>query len=381
MKLLKRLLLFVIILIVVYNIWAATGRVKNTDGIKITSLTKEPITSVGIDSGRGNVIGLQPLLNAASYSSKESLLQSLLPYFSLAKEKRILNDKTIVVLPEYTGSWLVAANEKKSVYREAYIMDAMQTMVISNIFKFVWTYFTAPASSNKSTYAVFAMKGKEMAEIYQDVFSTLAKEFNVTIVAGSIVLPEPSINKEGKLTAGKGSLYNTSAIFDNKGNLVSPLVKKIYPVDEEAGFTACGIETQKPVFNTPAGNLGVLVCADSWYPAAYQSFNEDIKIIAVPSLGGTDDIWNAPWNGYNGFKAPGDVDTMDYKKLTEGEAWEKYSMGPRSVKAGVHYGMNVFFTGQLWDKKSEGRVLVLNKDSLTVYPPATFGRIVNLWLN
>ena len=105
MKLLKRLLLFVIILIVVYNIWAATGRVKNTDGIKITSLTKEPITSVGIDSGRGNVIGLQPLLNAASYSSKESLLQSLRPYFSFAKEKRILNDKTIVVFRDKKETW------------------------------------------------------------------------------------------------------------------------------------------------------------------------------------------------------------------------------------------------------------------------------------
>lgn len=381
MKFLKRLLLFVLVLIVAYNIWAGMGRAKNTDIIKSNSFPRDTLINIGIDSGRGNVIGLQPLLNAVSYSSKESLLQSLRSCFSNAKGQKFLNDKTIVVLPEYTGSWLVAVNEKKSVYSEAHIMDAMQTMVLSNIFKFGWTYFTAPASPNKSTYAVFAMKGKEMAEIYQDIFSTLAKEFNVTIVAGSIVLPEPSIDPKGKLVVAKGPLYNTSAIFDNKGNLVSPLVKKIYPIDEEAGFTACGIETQKPVFNTAAGKLGVLVCADSWFPAAYQSFSEDIKIIAVPSLGGTDDIWNAPWNGYNGFKAPADVDTTDYKKLTEGEAWQKYSMGPRSVKAGIHYGMNVFFTGQLWDKKSEGRVLVLNKDSLSVYPPANTGRIINLWLN
>ena len=71
----------------------------------------------------------------------------------------------------------------------------------------------------------------------------------------------------------------------------------------------------------------------------------------------------------------------DYKKITEGEAWQKYSMGPRSVNAGIAYGMNVFFTGDMWGKKAEGRVIVLDKNDLSVLPPTTTtGRIVNQWL-
>ncbi|MES1220320.1 MAG: carbon-nitrogen hydrolase family protein, partial [Bacteroidota bacterium] len=338
MKFFRWLLIVVVLVVLIYNVWASVNTVSKDYMGKPTPPSKDSVIIIGIDSGKGNIIGMQPLLTAENYASESNLLLSLRPYFELAKEKGLFNDKTVVVFPEYTGSWLVAAQEKKSVYAEAHIMDAMATMVTSNIFKFGWTYLTAPKVENKSTYAVFAMKAKQMAAAYQKIFSKLAKEFHVTVVAGSIVLPDPSIDKDGKLAVANGTLYNTSVIFDNNGSIISPLVKKIFPIDEEAGFTACAPVDQNPVFETPAGNMGVLVCADSWYPAAYQSFNSTVKIIAVPSLGATDDIWNAPWNGYNGFKAPADVDTSDYKKLTEGEAWKKYTMGTRAVKSGIHYG-------------------------------------------
>jgi len=381
MKFLCWLLFIIVAAVIVYNIWAYS----NTTGKYHTGIiirpSRDSVLSIGIDSGNGNIIGMQPYLTAENYSSEAYLIQSLRPYFELAKEKKLLNDRTIVVLPEYTGSWLVAAQEKKSVYTQSNISDAMTTMVTSNIFKYGWAYLRAPDVAGKSTYALFMMKSAQMATIYQNIFSKLAKEFHVTLVAGSIVLPDPSIDKSGKLVTSKGTLYNASVIFDPNGDIMSPLVKKIFPIDDEAGFTGCAPVDQNPVFNTPAGKLGVLVCADSWYPAAYKSFNSQVKIIAVPSLGSIDNIWNAPWNGYNGFKAPADVDTGDYKKLTEGQAWKKYTMGKRAVQAGVHYGMNVFFTGQLWDKKSEGRVLLLNKDSLMEFSPAYSGRIINLWLN
>ncbi|MBC7628624.1 hypothetical protein, partial [Ferruginibacter sp.] len=76
-----------------------------------------------------------------------------------------------------------------------------------------------------------------------------------------------------------------------------------------------------------------------------------------------------------------DVDTTLYKKITKGDAWIKYSMGRRAPQSSIHYGMNVFFTGRLWDLNPEGRVLVLNNDSLTVLSPAVKqGRVVNLYL-
>jgi len=227
------------------------------------------------------------------------------------------------------------------------------------------------------------MKAKQMAEQYQQVFSTLAKEYNCTIVAGSIALPDASITKEGNITIKKGGkIFNTSVVFGNDGKIIPPLVKKIFPIDSENGFTQCGSKEQQPIFQTKAGKMAVLICADSWYPGAYATIAGKAEFGVVPSLGaGTDSIWLAAWNGYNGFKAPADVDTTDYKKITEGDAWKKYSMGKRAVQSNIHYGLNVFFTGTMWDMNPEGRVLILNNGSLTVLPAAKGkGRMVSLWM-
>ena len=60
--------------------------------------------------------------------------------------------------------------------------------------------------------AQLRMKASRMADDYQRVFGGLARQFGVTLVAGSIVLPEPSL-REGRLVAGDGPLYNVAVTF------------------------------------------------------------------------------------------------------------------------------------------------------------------------
>jgi hypothetical protein len=104
-------------------------------------------------------------------------------------------------------------------------------------------------------------------------------------------------------------------------------------------------------------------------------------LIAVPSLADTDSAWRSAWSGYNGFAAPADVDTSDYRRMSEGQAWAKYSMSKRAPRVGIKRGINVFFTGNIWDMHPEGRMLMLQNDSLYVLEPAiSKGRIVNMWL-
>ncbi|KAF0243015.1 MAG: hypothetical protein FD183_155 [Chitinophagaceae bacterium] len=381
MKIFVRIIAFLIASVLLYNIWILTDMPERSATLTKPVVAKDAVVSFGVDSGKGNILGIQPYLTALNYATIPTFKESMRVYLEAAKEQGLLNEKTVVVFPEYIGTWLVAYEEKESLYNKATINDAMAAMVSTNIFKFSFEFLTAPKVAEQKKYAALAMKGKQAGIIYHDVFSELAKTYKVTIQAGSMVLPNPSVSADGKLIIKKGPLYNVAAVFNADGKIASPLVKKIFPIKEEQGFTYSGDETQSPIINTPAGKLGVLVCADSWYPAAYKNITSDVKMIVVPSLGETDAIWNAPWKGYNGFKAPADVDTTDYGKITEGAAWGKYSMGTRAVKAGVHYGMNVFFAGKIWDMKAEGRVLILNKDSLTVLPPSSTGRIVNLWLN
>jgi Carbon-nitrogen hydrolase len=382
MKFLVRFVGISMIVVALYNLWVVVDVPPTYKVLASSSVEANSIVSAGTDSGKGNFVGIQPALTPIHYANKVTLRDNLRSYLQAAKARGLITPKTIVVFPEYIGSWLVAMEQKNSVYEKTNLTDAMTAVITANLFKFAVAYITAPKGvTEKDKYAAFAMKARQMAETYDEIFSELASEFKVTIVAGSIVLPEPSINEMGHLKIERGQLYNTSVVYNPEGKIQGPLVKKIFPINDEAGFTASGDPAQVPVFNTPSGKLAVLVCADSWYPAAYAKLGADVKMIAVPSLGAEDAVWNAPWKGYNGFKAPNDVDTTDYNQISEGDAWQKYSMGPRARNANISYGMNVFFTGNMWGKKAEGRVLILDNDSLSVLPATTTaGRIVNQWL-
>lgn len=379
-----RIAIIVAILLSAYFIWSFTGRAteKETGWSKLPEFkARFEYIETGADSGKGNIIGIQPYLTATSYSTAFNFEVSLRFYFEQLKREDKLTEKSIVVLPEYIGTWLVAANEKEKIYKQETIEKAMTTMVRSNLFSFFVGYLKSPAK-DKSKYALFHLKAKKMAQQYQYVFSTLAKEYKCTIVAGSLVLPGATIDSNGKLQIKQGApLYNTCAVFGKEGKIISPLIKKIFPVDDEQGFTASADTEQQTVIETKAGKMAVLICADSWYPQAYKNLTNKVDFIVVPSLGGKDSIWLSAWKGYNGFQAPADVDTNDYYKITEGDAWLKYSMNKRAAQANIHQGMNVFFTGSLWDMKPEGRVLILQNDSTKVLPPAVGkGRIVCLWL-
>jgi hypothetical protein len=203
----------------------------------------------------------------------------------------------------------------------------------------------------------------------------------VTIVAGSIVLPEPTL-LNGRLQTGKGALQNVSLVFDPDGRVQPHIVRKIYLVNEEATFTSAGSAADLPVFDTPAGRLGVLICADSWYPAVYEALAaQQPMLLAVPNNQTPAGSWQRAWPGYNPGPTPADVDLADIGQITEGEAWLKYGLGGRLSKAGAKAGMHVFFHGRLWDQGSDGRTIIVTKDDLYETTHVAKAALANLWLS
>ena len=64
--------------------------------------------------------------------------------------------------------------------------------------------------------------------------------------------------------------YNTTVVLDPEGSIVSKYRKMHIPQDpgfEEKFFFAPG-DLGWPVFDTPWGKMGVLICWDQWYPEA-----------------------------------------------------------------------------------------------------------------
>ena len=350
--------------------------ITNLDTLSIPNLHQ-----FGSDRGRGNLLGIEPYMIQQDYASKESFFNKLNSYLLVAQHEKWLNEKTIVVFPEYVGSWLVLAGESEKIFQVATFNAAKRTMVFSHPFRFIANWL-ASREKGRAEAAFFRMKSNQMAEIYQDVFSQLAQEYAVTIVAGSIVLPALQISSQ-KLILTKGPLYNISLVFQRDGRPYPRPISKVFPTREELTFIAPAPIKDIPSFDTPAGRLGVLVCADSWFPQAYVPLKEQgIDLLAVPSCSAfVEHTWSQSWLGYDGWPAPTDVDLKDVHKLTEGQAWNKYALAGRIRSSGGTYGMNVFLRGKLWDQDLGGwpATLVRNGE-VFVEEETQKAAILSLWL-
>lgn len=372
-----KIAILVVLLIGLFQLWAQSDRIKSTEP---TPLKLENIEVIGKDSLKGNLLGIQPYLQPADYANETTFYNKLSGYLTEAKKNRFLNNKTIVVFPEYTGTWLVAVNEKASVYSASTVNNAITKVVLTHPLSFIKNYFGAPAE-DKAKYAVFLMKAEEMASIYERVFSKLAKEFEVTIVGGSIVLPEPSVSTSGRLQIKRGNLYNICGVFGPDGKLKDPLSVKAFPINDEKIFTSAGKAQNIPVYQTSAGNLGVVICADSWYPSAYETLkNKKANLLAIPSYSAPDNLWSTKWKGYNGASAPADVSKADIGNLTEKDAWLKYSMGGRASRSAISNGINVFLRGKLWDLGDDGSVIYLKNNSTNYSKIIDGAALINVWL-
>lgn len=181
------------------------------------------------------------------------------------------------------GTWLVLANEKGDLYQAQTLEEAMQLMVLSNLPKFATSYAEAKGE-DRVRDGLFRMKSGTMAQIYQDTFARLAKKYGVTIVAGSIDLPEPEV-ESGMLVPTSGELQNIAAVFRPDGTMYPDIVRKMFITSDEAAFVSPAGFEQQLTFDIPAGRLGVLICADSWYLEPYQTLTDQSPdIIVVPNL-------------------------------------------------------------------------------------------------
>jgi hypothetical protein len=375
-KVRRTIILLLLILCLAFVVWSRSGR-RPPPGAPALRLLD--VSSFGEDTGSGNLLGIQTHMVPADYASEERFRQKLDGYLAAAHDAGFLGPKTVVVFPEYLGVWLVAAGEKESVYSAPTIKAATKVLVASNLLSFLrWLPFAR--APRRADCAVFKMKARSMAAIYHRTFSQLAAEYGVTIVAGSIFLPEPQV-ADGVLLAGNGPLYNVSVLYTPDGRAQAPPVRKAFPIEEELGYIAAAAPEDIPAFDTPAGRLGILVCADSWYPEAYAALKDKgVELVAVPSYVSADDRWNAPWSGYDVENPPPGIAPEDLQHMTERDAWMAYALPARLPESGARAGINVFLRGRFWDLGSDGQSLAVLGPTTHTSPHVDGAALLNLWL-
>ena len=374
-KAVRYLLLLILLICLAYGIWSRCGR-RAPQGPP--QLKLGGVYTFGKDLGAGNLLIVQPYMLVGDYATGERFYRKLSGYLDAAQRHGLINEKTLVLLPEYLGAWLIVAGEKSAVYQMRTTNEATRALVQSNAPSFFLS-FVGSEESDRAQAALFRMKAKAMAGIYQQVVARLAKQFGATIVAGSILLPTPTL-RDGVLVAGKGPLFNVSVVYGPDGN-AKALATKVFLTKDEQRFLRAGSLRDLPVIETAAGRLGILICADSWYPAAYRSLRaRRAEIIAVPAFVSGDGKWKKRWNGYDGWPAPDDVDSKDLRHLSEEEAWLKYALPGRLESSGASAGCVAFLRGELWDLGSDGASFGVLGGRLHVSPLRDGAAIVNLWL-
>ena len=303
------------------------------------------MNSYGRKGNKGNLLGIEPYVVPEDYATTRNLERKLDGYLAAAKARGWINKRTVVLWPEYIGTWLVFAGVTPAPSLEGIIVN-----LIKSYPKEYNTFLGKAREQNKQYAALFRLKAQKVATDYQTVFSRLARKYKVTTVAGSLVLPATHV-VNGKLVVDVDwPLYNIGMVLDAKGRPYPQLVYKAYPTASELPFTTPGPVEALPVFDTPVGRLGVLICADSFYPQAYaQLKSQNVNAIAVPSYGhGGLKAWTATWQGNDGWPNPSDVDPQDVNTITNSDAWLKYSLVGRIGESGAAHGINVFLHGALW---------------------------------
>jgi predicted amidohydrolase len=307
------------------------------------------------------LLAVQAWMQPADYATAARFEARLRGFLDEARDRGLLHERTVVVLPEYIGTWLVAVDEGASVYSEDTLGGAMTGLATAHLPGFLWSSWTADVD-DRDAFAAFTQKATAMATAYDDTMRRLADDFDVTLVGGSIILPDARL-RNGVLEVVPGApLENVAVIYDRDGAAIG-LSKKVFPTADEHGFLSAAATSDIAVVDTPAGRLGVLVCADAWFPDSYARLVEaGAELLAVPTFHAHNDIWEKPWGGYSGQQTPADVDAADVGRLTEREAWEKYAIPARARAAGLRGAITTPLRGILWDLGDDGEALLVDGD-------------------
>lgn len=302
------------------------------------------------------------------FRSREHFLAACTAPLQAARAARLIRKGSIAVFPEHIGLFLHLMDEWEWVYH-ASTVEAAGTRAILD--EKIWlAAYGLKAPEGQRADAIRAeylrIKAPTAARHYQEAFRRLAEQFAVTLVAGSIPLPGPSI--EAGIIRASGhptkDMRNVSAVFAPSGELLAPLVTKRHPTAQEGESLWMNPppDGELPIFETDAGRLAVLICADSWHPDAWEAVSA-AEIIACPAFLPDPLAWKEPWQGYS-IAEGGTMPAVSGNEMTEAEAWMEHGFGGRILGSSARAGVASFLKGSLWNLRPGGQVIAsLNGES------------------
>ena len=127
-------------------------------------------------------------------------------------------------------------------------------------------------------------------KIYLDKYRDLAREYNICIVPGTIVelhtdSTHDSTGVDSESDTADERLLNVAYFIDFKGDILGKYVKKnLWGKIERLHLTSSSHDPH-PVFDTPFGRVGMLVCWDLAFPEAFREMiAQGAKLFIIPTF-------------------------------------------------------------------------------------------------
>ncbi|TGL51671.1 hydrolase, carbon-nitrogen family protein [Leptospira kemamanensis] len=282
------------------------------------------IQTNGADRKYGNLVGIQLVLKPEDYVKEEWWKERIEETLIKGKSSGIFDRKTIVIFPEHIGSGLIFLNEKSRFLNSDSLAEALKTK----------------GENFKLTDLILA-KSELMAEVYVRTFSSLAKDFNVPILGGTIVLPNPKIVKGNLVLDSKGPLYNVAIPFSADGKLMEPLVKKTILSEEEQKVYSPGETNQDRIWIVPGWKVAILIGQDVFESYLYSRLTgKPIDGIISPASVYPD----MKWSGLD---------------LTDVNVWKREGMAKYIKSTRAQDLVQVFLSGHLFENHWNGKTFNL----------------------
>ncbi len=313
------------------------------------------------DSLTNNILAIQPYMEVSDYFNQDIYKSKLRQYLAAAGTKDFIDENTLILFPENVGTWLVLVGEKHAISEMKSLQKVMSALAWSNAFEFFLGFLKTGDEINTESSAIFRMKAKVMLNAYYTTFSELSEETGAYIIAGSIVLPAPSV-MEGKIYVElNGPLYNASFLFGPDGNVIGEPILKPFP---DSTMDLYSDEPRKSqVFELPFGKTSVALCKASWHSQSYSNVSGLSSGTVLFSTFCTGEH-SEPSNEIIAAMERNSKNTDNLVKL--GSKEENYPpSSTRKVKSNVAF--NVFLHGDLWDLDLSGQPhAMLNKRLLPI---------------
>lgn len=127
-------------------------------------------------------------------------------------------------------------------------------------------------------------------KLYLDKYRALAREHNICIVPGTIVelhvdITHDSTGVDPAADEIDERLLNVAYFIDSKGDILGKYVKKnLWGSIERLHLTSSSHDPH-PVFDTPFGKVGMLVCWDLAFPEAFREMiSQGAKLFIIPTF-------------------------------------------------------------------------------------------------